>query len=100
MDLKWFSPKATTFGLTRQTYSSSATALKTALQKKRNKLYVNLCSQAAIVLHPPCCSYLIISFALAVAKFGCATKRWRKSVFKDCRGEKIQKVTLLQLQMG
>lgn len=30
-------------------------------------------------------SYLIISFTLAVAKSGCATNRWRKSVFSGCR---------------
>lgn len=29
-------------------------------------------------------TYLRISFALAVAKLGCATKRWRKSVFRGC----------------
>lgn len=39
-DRRWSrdSPKAATFGLTRQTYSSSATASKTALHKKRDDM--------------------------------------------------------------
>jgi len=38
-------------------------------------------------LHIIIFSYLIIFFALAAAKPGWATKRWRKSVFSGCRGE-------------
>lgn len=75
------------------TNSSSTTELNTALQNKSIVLLFKKQNQRAAewkgVISFFWQSHLRISFKLDEAKSGCATNRWRKSVFRVCRGHKV-----------